>query len=204
MHVVPGFVRPDAEDRDIDAFEPCEHIGFRGISCEEHPVPVGFDDITIDPPIPVNDGPGSPVSRLDRFDMNPGDLGVVSARDGRRLAIAGGDERADTGGGNDLGSPGGQSPQGGAIEMVEVGVGDEHQVDASEALGRDWSRDQACGPEGSASDPRADAFAEDRVYDHVDRSHAAQDRPMPDPRNSQVVGPELGDRLGGCRAGGRA
>ena len=204
VHVVPGFVGTDAEDRDIDALEFGEDIRFGGIAREENPEAVGLDDITVDSPVPVDHGPGAPVSRFDGFDPDPGDLGLGSTGDRRHPGISGRDERTDTWGGNDLGFFRGQFSQCRAVEVVEVGVGDENEVDPAEALWGDWSRDQACGPEGTLADAWADAFAEDGIDDHVDRSHAAQDRGVPDPGDRKGVFIEPGDGLGGCRSGGCA
>lgn len=200
-----GVVSGDADAGEVDTAGLAEgfpSIEVSGVGAEEDSVLGGFEEEAAVAAVGVGEDTCAPV-----FEGYGGDaevaegLGVGGGEfvDGGEAEV--GEEVGAAGGSEDGGVAvmAGEAAQGGAVEVVEVGVGDEDGVEPWQVGEGEGGGDVSCGPGGEESESEADAGGEDGVGEEVEAGEAEEDGGVSDGECGGVG--ELGVGQGSCGVG---
>lgn len=130
----PGVVCANSEDGEVGSVDSSEGGCDRGIASEEDAGPWRFEYVGVVATMAIPDGACAPVGGLEGGERHHGKVEPSPPGEFMHGAEACGDERAGVGGGDDGGARVGESGERGTIEVVEVGVGDEDQIDGWKGL----------------------------------------------------------------------
>lgn len=191
VHVLPGFVGADAEDGEVDLAEVVEGAGEGGVAGDEGAASGALDEVTVVSAAPVEGGASAPVLGADGGDPDAALLPGCAPVELEGACEAPGDEAAGAARGDDHGASVGERGEGGAVEVVEVGMGDEDEINRGEG-GHLGCAGLASEPEDGAPHADADASAEDGVGDDPEPGDAEEDGRVPQPDRSELAAGHLG------------
>ena len=202
----PGVVGADGHEGEFGPAEALEGVSHGGIAGVEDAAAPGFDEEAIVAAPGVGAHPGAPVFHFEATDGEGADAdGFVPANLLDAGVAVDAEEVGGATGGDDFEVLALHGAEGGDVEMVHVGVGEEDGIDAGDLVERECGFDDALKAEGEGAKIDADAGGEDGVGDDGKAFNLQENGGMAEPGGVDAgIGPAVGGRLGGGGVDGLA
>lgn len=184
----PALVGADAEQGEVEPGERVERVCRGRVPGEEGAGVAVLDEIRVVAAPAVERVACAPVIRFECGDAEASNAECAVPGEFDDASESPGEEPARAASGDDGGVRVGEGFEGGKVEMIEVGVGEEDDVDASEGRGWDGGVLEAGRADGASDEARADAMVQHGVGEDRGLGKTEKGRGVAEPAGGESSG----------------